>query len=285
MEPIELAPPKAANILHNASQLFHQIHGGDRFPVNIDQLAKGAAELLNWQDPITDITPINLANFDGMLATNDKKSKWMIGYNDSLTSQGRIRFTKAHELGHYMLHRDQQSEFMCSKEDMLKWDSGKNIEIEADKFASHLLMPLDDFRKQMNGDISFDSLGHCADRYGVSMTATILKWLSYTEEKAVLVVSKDGYMDWASSSKAAKNAGAYFKTKNNVLEVPPQALASQDNITEERLGVKTATKIWFPHADSDAALNELKISSEQYDCTLSLLILPKHIDCWENRKY
>jgi len=285
MESSELAPPKAANLLHRASELFHQAHGGNRFPIDIDAMAKGAAELFSWQDPITTIKPVNLPNFEGMLAVNEAKSKWMIAYNESLSSQGRIRFTKAHELGHYMLHREQQSEFMCSKEDMFKWEDGKNIEAEADKFASYLLMPLDDFRSQMNGDINFDSLGHCADRYGVSLTATILKWLSYTDEKAVLVVSKDGFMDWASSSKAAKSSGAYFKTKSNVIEIPQKALALQDNITEERLGVKTAAKIWFPNADSDADLKELKIYSDQYDYTLSLLILPKHIDCWENRKY
>ena len=61
-------------------------------------------------------------------------------------------------------------------------------------------MPLNDFRNQISGEVSLDSLGHCADRYGVSLTAAILKWLSYTDEKAVVVMSRDGFMNWASAS-------------------------------------------------------------------------------------
>lgn len=285
MEPSELKPPKAANLLHKASELHRQISGGDRFPVDIDFLAKGAAELFQWKDPITDIEAISIPRFEGMLAVNDAHTKWMVAYNDTLSSQGRIRFTKAHELGHYMLHKDQKEKFFCSKEDMLKWEGGNNIEAEADKFASHLLMPLDDFRKQMDVDINFDSLSHCADRYGVSLTAAVLKWLSYTEEKAVLVVSKDGFMDWASSSDAAKNVGAYFKTRNNVIEIPNGTLSADLSVTDNRIGVKVAAKKWFPNADTNTDLTEMKIFSDQYDCTMSLLVLPKYIDCWSERKY
>lgn len=285
MKPSDLAPPKAANLFHRAAQLIQEVHGVSRFPIDVDEMAKGAAELFKWKDPITEIMPVSLDGFEGMLAGNEDKSKWMIAYNDSLTSNGRIRFTKAHELGHYMLHRDRQDQFMCSKEDMLEWDGGKNIEAEADKFASHLLMPIDDFRQQLSVDINLDVFSHCADRYQVSLTAAILKWLSYTEEKAVLVVSKDGYMDWASSSNAAKKSGAYFKTKGNVIEVPTGTLASMADIQEDRNGRGVPAKKWFEHADSDADLTEMKIFSEQYDCTMTLLLLPKYLDCWKPKEW
>lgn len=284
MKPSELAPPKAANLFHRAARLMQEIHGGVRFPVDVDEMAKGAAELFQWKDPITEIEPISLPGFEGLLAANDDHSKWMIAYNDSLSSIGRIRFTKAHELGHYMLHRDRQDQFMCSKEDMLEWEGGKDIEAEADKFASYLLMPFDDFREQLNGDINFDALSHCADRYQVSLTAAVLKWLSYTEEKAVLIVSKDGFMEWASSSNAAKNSGAYFKTKGNVIDIPEGTLTQFSEVQEDRIGRRVSAKKWFKHADSDSDLIEMKIFSEQYDCTMTLLLLPKYIDCWAPRK-
>lgn len=279
MEPFELAPPRAANMLNRASLLYQEIHGGARFPINIDQIAKGAAELFGWKDPISEIIPVNLPGFEGLLTANDNVSKWMIAYNDTLSSLGRIRFTKAHELGHYMLHRDKQEEFLCSKNDILVSPDSKNIEAEADKFASHLLMPIDDFRTQMNGDINFDAFSHCADRYEVSLTAAVLKWLSYTEDKALLVVSKDGYMNWASSSNAAAKSGAYFKTKGNIIEVPKDTLTFDFKNENELLGKKIAAKKWFPHADSDADLIEMKMFSEQYDYTMTILLLPKYIEC------
>lgn len=284
MKPSDLAPPRAANMFHRASQLAQEIHGVNRLPIDVDEMAKGAAELFNWKDPITEITPVNLQGFDGMLASNESVSKWMIAYNDTLSSIGRIRFTKAHELGHYMLHRDKQEHFMCSKEDMLALDGGQNIETEADNFASHLLMPFDDFRQQLNGDINFDVFSHCADRYQVSLTAAILKWLSFTEERAVFIVSKDGFMDWASSSKSAKNSGAYFKTKGNVIEIPNGTLTSCTSVLEDRNGRGVQAKKWFEHADSDADLTEFKIFSEQYDCTMTLLLLPKYLECFKSKE-
>jgi hypothetical protein len=91
----------------------------------------------------------------------------------------------------------------------------RDIEAEADQFASTLLMPLDDFRHQVDGEsISFDLLGHCADRYGVSLTAAALRWTQIAPGRAVLVASRDDHLLWAKSSKAAFKSGAYFATHN-----------------------------------------------------------------------
>ena len=49
-----------------------------------------------------------------------------------------------------------------------------------------------DFRKQVDGQpVSFDLLGHCAERYGVSLTAAALRWTEIAEKRAVLVASRD----------------------------------------------------------------------------------------------
>ena len=275
-----VSPAKAANHLNKITKAFHDAHGGDRFPINVDQLALGCAELFQWNDPITKIEEANIPNFEGMLASNDNRSKWMIAYNSKLSSPGRIKFTKAHELGHYILHRKQRQEFICSREDMLDWNSNNDIEAEADKFASYLLMPLDDFRQQINGQITLDMFSNCADRYEVSLTAAILKWLSYTEEKAVLVMSNDGFINWASSSDPAFRAGAYFKTRNNTIPIPESSLTANENVSISLDGEKIAAKRWFKYADSDSEATEMKLFSEQYDSTLTLILLPKYTDFW-----
>jgi hypothetical protein len=274
------SPAKVANHLNEIVDVYHSVHGGDRYPIDVDRLALGTAEIFNWLDPITQVTQANIKNFEGMLASNEDHSRWMIAYNSMLPSLGRIRFTKAHELGHYILHRKLQQEFMCSREDMLDWGAGKNIEAEADKFASYLLMPLDDFRRQMGGQVNLDMLSNCADRYGVSLTAAILKWLSYTDEKAVLVMSNDGFMNWASSSDPAIRAGAYFKTRSNTIPVPTTSLTANDSVSISTVGEKILAKRWFQHADSNSELTEMKLFSEQYDSTLTLLLLPKYTDFW-----
>lgn len=138
----------------------------------------------------------NLAGLEGMLAANKARSKWLIVYNSAVRSEGRKRFTIAHEFGHYILHRHDRDRFECSDDDSETGDGNeRDIETEADTFASTLLMPLDDFRKQVDGQpVSFDLLGHCAERYGVSWTAAALRWAEIAEKRAVLVASRDDHL-------------------------------------------------------------------------------------------
>ena len=167
---------------------------------------------------------------------------------------------------------------------MLNWsEEEKDIEGQADLFASYLLMPLDDFRKQVADHCDLEMLGACADRYGVSMQAATLRWLSYTDEKAVILMSRDGYVNWAWSSKPAFKAGAFFKTKASPVEVPSASLTADTSIAVDRVGRETPAKLWFPYADSKLSLVEMKIFSEHYDSTLTLLRLPRYADVWKPR--
>ena len=83
----------------------------------------------------------------------------------------------------------------------------------------------DDFRRQVDGQkINFDLLGHCADRYRVSLTAAALRWTD-RRKRAILIASRDDHMLWAKSNLAAVKSGAYFPTRKNTIELPPEALA------------------------------------------------------------
>lgn len=273
-------PQKAASRLNKILEVL-PAEFQKRFPVDVPLIAKETANIFKWSDPITEIEGVDIKKFEGMLFPNEEKTAWKLLYNSKVISEGRIRFTQAHELGHYILHRTMQDEFKCTEEDMRNWSSDEtNLEAQADLFASYLLMPLDDYRKQINAEVDFDLLGHCADRYGVSLTAAILKWLEYTDDSAVLVVSKDGYMDWAWSSKRAFNGGAFFRTSQNVIEIPSASLAANAAIAHDRRGIEMAAQVWFPHADKNMVVKEMKIVSDQYDCVFTILKLPRSETVW-----
>lgn len=272
-------PQKAANRLSKIVDFFCDKHGGHRFPVDVPMLALEAANIFGWSDPITEVTPVDIKSFDGALFPDDERKKWMLLFNSSMASPGRIRFTQAHELGHYILHRQTREGFQCSNDDMLDWEE-KTIEAQADLFSSYLLMPLDDFRAQVTTVVDLELLGHCADRYGVSLTAAVLKWIQSTEENAVLVLSRDGYMQWAFSSRQAARAGAFFRTRKQAVPVPAGSLAVAPGVKHERRGIELPAKIWFPHADVGTAVREMKVSSDHYDYVLSLLYLPRSASVW-----
>lgn len=275
----DLTPQKVANRLNKLVEYAAKEFSLPRFPADVPMLAKEAANIFHWSDPITEVEGVDIKKFEGMLFPNDNKTAWKLLYNSNVASEGRIRFTQAHELGHYILHRMMQDEFRCTEKDMRDWSSD-NIEAQADRFASYLLMPLDDYRQQLNADVDFDLLGHCADRYGVSLTAAILKWLEHTDDSAVLVVSKEGYMDWAWSSQRAYNAGAFFSTSKNIIEIPSASLAANTAIAHDRRGIEMPAQVWFPHADKNMVIKEMKIASDQYDCVFTILKLPRSEKVW-----
>jgi hypothetical protein len=272
-------PQKAANRLSKISEAFGKAHGGSRFPVDVPLLALEAANIFGWSDPITEVKPVDIKSFDGALFPDGERKKWMLLFNSGMSSPGRIRFTQAHELGHYILHRQMREAFQCSSDDMLDWEE-KTIEAQADLFSSYLLMPLDDFRAQVTTLVDLELLGHCADRYGVSLTAAVLKWIQYTEENAVLVLSRDGYMQWSFSSRQAARSGAFFRTRKQTVAVPAGSIAVAPGVKHERRGIEVPAKVWFPHADAGMSVREMKVSSDQFDYVLSLLYLPRSASVW-----
>jgi hypothetical protein len=279
-----MTPARAAHRLTHVLDTFAAAHTVARFPVDVQQLALGAADLFNWKDPITQVEPADIRGFEGALFPSDGRTSWILLYNHALRSRGRIRFTKAHELAHYILHRSLRESFECSAQDMLNW-SGEDTDLEsqADEFASHLLMPLNDYRRQVDAQVDFDLMGHCAERYGVSLTAAILKWLSYTDEKAIIIMSTDGYMNWASASTPAMKAGAFFRTRTQTIQIPQGSITANTSIQSERKGVNVPAAVWFPHAEPQVCLREMKLQSEHYECVITLLILPRVATVWPPR--
>jgi hypothetical protein len=225
-------------------------------------------------DPIISVQGDDLPAFDGALFKAKAGRKgWGIIYNNAMTSKGRINFTLAHEFGHYLLHRiAYPNGFQCGQQQIVRWDSEYGqVEYQANVFAANFLMPLDDFRRQISGTAAVDleMLSACAERYRVSLIAAVLRWLSYTEKRAILVVSRDGFILWARSSEPAWRTGAFFKTSAGPTEVPTTALPSRrELLVARRAAIDHPRGIWLREP-----AREMAILAERYDFALSLLLL------------
>ena len=281
MSATALSAPRAAHRLTHILDAYAAAHGVPRFPVDVRALALDCAQVFGWSDPIARVEAASIRGFEGALFPSDDRKEWLLLYNSSIKSPGRIRFTQAHELAHYILHRAQRESFECSEQDMLNWSvEDANIESQADEFASYLLMPLNDYRQQINGAVDLDVMGHCADRYGVSLTAAILKWLSYTDEKAVVIMSTDGYVNWAWASQPAFKAGAFFRTRSETIAIPSGSITANHDMLSERHGADVPVTVWFEHGEPESHLREMKLYSEHYDSVITLLVLPRGARVW-----
>jgi Zn-dependent peptidase ImmA (M78 family) len=260
--------------------------GLQRFPVDVEQLALYVGNELKWPDPIFSVVAADIQTFEGGLF-HVVDQGWALLYNRSLTSPGRVRFTQAHELGHYLLHRLSQSEFKCSQADMVQWGpEQRSIEAQADEFASTLLMPMKQFRTTTSTPvIDFDILSDASAKFGVSMTAAALRWIRSTDQSAILVLSRDGFMDWSVSSDKARSNGAFFKTKERVVELPAGSVATDETVGSCRAGERISLKTWFEHAHADATVREMKLVCDNYGYTLSLLDMSPGDKVWAPREW
>ena len=145
------------------------------------------------------------------------------------------------------------------------------MEAEANQFAAMVLMPPDDFRDKTKGFLAptlaqFEAL---KDRYEVSLTAIVLNWLKTTDRRAMLVVSKDGFIDWSWGSDRLFKSGVYFRAKQEVTPVPEQSLAARgpaSNVEE----LRHPAGVWNPRE----SVLESVVFADAHDMTLSLLIFP-----------
>jgi len=125
----------------------------------------GVAELLNIKimlKPFED-------DVSGMLVKNDDGT-WTIFVN-SLHHPNRQRYTIAHEIGHYCLHKLLKDKF----EDMIffRGTETNKEEYQANSFASELLMPENEFKRLLKEGVNH--IEDLADRFEVSTLALRLR--------------------------------------------------------------------------------------------------------------
>lgn len=264
--------------------LHQAAHGLPRFPVDVAALAQDFSRQVFPEAPISMVGGLNLSKgVEGMLMPRpDGSGEWGIIYNESIRSAGRRNFTLAHELGHYLLHREAHpGGLQCTNRNMADWDSARNrIEAEANTFASYLLMPLDDFRAQIKGRaIDIDVMTELAERYAVSLTAAILKWMTITDKRAMIVVGKEGFIDWAWSSQSLLRSRVFYAARQTVIELPAGSLAVQEvDADTGRHGQRHEPGVWL----GNEPVHEMTVFSPSNEMTISLLIYPdKAPSRWE----
>jgi len=142
------------------------------------------------------VVEVDTESFDGALICSRNRLSGRIIVKKTMREDGRKRFTIAHEIGHFILHRERQ--ISCLPADIARWENaGENPERQADNFASELLMPSPEMIKQI-GDASpsFQLIISLADYFGTTLTATGRKYCEISPYECAIVWSVDGRVRW-----------------------------------------------------------------------------------------
>ena len=257
--------------------------GEARFPVDVEMLAKGCHTMYGRDDPITQVHGASWKGGDGFLQRNpDDAKEWWITYSTNV-GPGRQRFTKAHELGHYILHSRQKDEFRCGPDVIVEKDTGEpNIEAQANQFASHLLMPTNHVRPSIEkSPITLDLISERASFYGVSFEAMCIRFVEITGERAVLVYWDSGILlRWSRSERAREQRLWLDARKGSPVEQFRGTLAADPLVRQCQEGQLVPANLWFRNAPDGEMLREMKHTSDTFERVLSLPIVPKFYPRW-----
>lgn len=139
--------------------------------------------------------------FDGLL--EHRAGKFHIYLNSHKAKhiyEPRVRFTTAHELGHYLIDEHRiplQNGLVPSHPSFTNFSSDNEVELEADFFASSLLIPHTRLVKDvLKRKFSFNLIDELATKYQTSITAMLLKFASIGNHPIMIVCMIDKKIKW-----------------------------------------------------------------------------------------
>jgi len=216
-----------------------------------------------------------ISNADGRIVFG--KSKTIISINSKIKFLCRRRFTLAHELGHFELHRNVNTHLDDTPLTLDYFTQG-NQEFEANQFATELLMPKKEFVDYTTKkSFSPDLLRNIADDFQTSITSSAFRYIELGQHPIFLFYCKDGkVIYWKSSN------NYYRKVKDiTKLSIPKDSVAmeffndgtiySKENSTQEIF-----KSTWFEtnQYDSNNKCFEYAIVTKDYNTVLSVVWEP-----------
>ncbi len=127
---------------------------------------------------------------DGYLICRNGKK--IIFVNSLIRNRHRRNFIIAHELGHFLLHRDQLYSCDAISESTTQFVNNALQEKEANAFASELLVPHDELIKHLPiGPIDFSTVFKIAEAFDVSVTHAAMQAVQASNAESEILICYD----------------------------------------------------------------------------------------------
>lgn len=208
------------------------------------------------------------------------KGRGIITISSAVQDPGRKRFSIAHELGHFEMHRARKGFSLCLSEDireMVQKNAGQDLELEANEFASALLLPGRFFaplcRKR---EPSLEYIADLANEFSTSLTATALRYLQFCDEPVAVVFSQDNRIKWFQGSQDFEEVREDLRFFIDVhARLDPSSLAAVllqgKNLLSKKRRVQAS--VWFTPGRyrENASILEHSFIMPAYNAVLTLL--------------
>lgn len=196
------------------------------------------------------------------------------------------RFTIAHELGHY--HVDGHVEQLFASGNTVAPSLGGHfrnqrdpVEVEADAFAGELLVPTAFARSLLDGaPVGMHAVLRLRDAFDVSLSCAAIRLAQLADEALVVVLSKDGVVEWTARSAALWEQGGWAR-RSWKQEWTPRGSGTRrlaGDAARRRSGADDASELlaceWCEGAPPTAMAIEESVGLGEYDRVLTVVRFP-----------
>ena len=190
--------------------------------------------------------------------------------------RGRERFSIAHEVGHWHLHRGRS--FQCRVDEAdLNLAANRGVEKEADSFAAHLLMPEGIFVPKIRqiGQPNFKNLGDLAQEFETSLMATALRLANINTLPVIVACFNRAGLRW--NLRAQDIPGRWFIKRELDEDTFTHDLLHQGK--ESRHLGKQPADAWFQNDDAGKyEVLEQCVKSREGEALVLLYLEPKMME-------
>lgn len=217
------------------------------------------------------VIPSQLKNCFARISIIDDKTA-VLKYNQDYQNEQLIKFSIAHELGHFILHKSKLKESEDSEKSLSRIYNNYGIEKEANEFASELLMPTDLFKSIVESSNiqypDFNLVKYLSETFNTSITATAMKLVEYGQYCIALIASEDNKIKWINRDSEFR---LFINDRESILG--PDTYASKFFIS----GVKNNevhevfADNWIKNVSQDYLIMEHTFFSDHYNYTLTII--------------
>lgn len=243
--------------------------GFDRFPIDPFEIAH-AEDIQLWPKK-----PDQVGVSGGILFHGDDVG---IFYSTDIKSEGFQRFTIAHELGHFFLpgHPEVIHEMGGAHMSRAGFAGpAVSIEVEADHFASGLLLPTSLVRRHLSDEpIGLEGIESLASVSCCSLTASAIRTAECAPYPMAIVVSEGGQVRYCFMSDSFKALGrlTYLANGTELPDTLTRAFnSSPDNVRGAKRDCQSTDLFRWFEGDRRIELDEEVIGLGSYGLTLTVL--------------
>lgn len=250
----EWASQKAAEIIEGY---------GIRLPSEID------VETIAWDLGI-DVQERTLSSSEAQLLRKGKFGTIRIRRGEKNTPRGR--FSISHEIGHWCCHPNENQYWICTEDEIHKY-KGSPMEVEANAFASELLLPATIFKPIcQKGAFTIKHLESLAERFKCSLSATSIKLAEHFPAPCMVIVSGDGEVKWTARNGCISEFEYYVERESLISDYSLAACTFEHGDQSKE---QVMTEAWFPNVrnpDDIRVFEETKLL-RAFGLTISLITI------------